>query len=162
MNGATASQGRALIPVDYFRTRSRRGARPAVSVRRHRFGSWLVLEVEGEMDIQAAALVADVDGSESAFVVFDLHGVTFMDAVPFGSVCFGCSVVLEAVSTPVGRGTPDTMRTGAQVTVDRASRRVGSGHHRRRATAPPLRGISSACAVLINAAGSSSVASGRR
>ena len=72
--------GSGAHPCRLFRTRSRRGARPAVSVRRHRFGSWLVLEVEGEMDMQAAALVADVDGRESAFVVFDLHGVTFMDA----------------------------------------------------------------------------------
>ena len=51
----------------------------SVSVRVHRASSWTILEVEGEMDLQAQPLVAERVG-DSTRVVLDLHGVTFMDA----------------------------------------------------------------------------------
>ena len=44
--------------------------------RRTRSGRWLVLEIAGEMDIQAGPLLSDIGGDPS-FVVFDLHGVAF-------------------------------------------------------------------------------------
>jgi anti-anti-sigma factor len=37
-----------------------------------------VLEIAGEMDLQAGPLLSDV-GDDPCFVVFDLQGVTFMD-----------------------------------------------------------------------------------
>ena len=78
---APASRGTAPVHVDFFLTRAaRQDPRPAVAVRHHRFGSWVVLEIEGEMDIQLASAIDELSGRHWAFVVFDLHEVTFMDA----------------------------------------------------------------------------------
>ena len=52
----------------------------AVRIRRRRSGRWLVLRVDGEMDIQAEALVIDAVRHDPTFVVFALKGVTFIDA----------------------------------------------------------------------------------
>jgi anti-sigma B factor antagonist len=57
---------------------------PSVSVRRHRSGRWTVVEVEGEMDIQTLPLVADLPGRNATHVLFELHGVTFLDASGLG------------------------------------------------------------------------------
>jgi anti-sigma B factor antagonist len=59
---------------------------PAVTVRLYRSGRWVVIEVEGEMDIQVIPLVPVKFGDEESFVVFELHGVTFMDAAGFGVI----------------------------------------------------------------------------
>ena len=41
-------------------------------------GRWLVLQITGEVDLEAGSLLDDV-GDDPSFVVFDLEGVTFMD-----------------------------------------------------------------------------------
>lgn len=56
----------------------------SVSVRAHHSGCWTVLEVEGEMDIQALPLVADLVHGDVPRVVFELRRVTFMDASGLG------------------------------------------------------------------------------
>ena len=72
--------------VTDFWPRDAGGAIPSVSVRVDRSGHWTVVEVEGEMDVQFPPLVADlVDGAASR-VVFDLRGVTFMDAGGLGTL----------------------------------------------------------------------------
>jgi anti-sigma B factor antagonist len=67
-------------------SRRRKAATPAVAVRLYRSGHWVVVEVEGEMDIQVIPLVPVKFGDEESFVVFELHGVTFMDAAGFGVI----------------------------------------------------------------------------
>ena len=55
-------------------------AKSAVQVRQTRSGRWLVLQINGEMDIQADPLLAYLVDRDFSHVVFELHGVTFMDA----------------------------------------------------------------------------------
>ena len=57
---------------------------PTVSVHRFWFGSWAVVRVEGEMDVQAGPLVNELIGLEASHVAFELDGVTFMDACGLG------------------------------------------------------------------------------
>lgn len=57
---------------------------PTVWVGLHRTGRWTIVEVEGEMDVQVIPLVSDVGGGNASHVVFELHGVTFMDACGLG------------------------------------------------------------------------------
>jgi anti-anti-sigma factor len=57
---------------------------PSVSVHRFWFGSWAVLRVEGEMDVQAGPLVTELIGVEVSHVAIELDGVTFMDACGLG------------------------------------------------------------------------------
>ena len=59
-------------------------APPSVSVQARRSGAWTILEVEGEMDIQALPLVADLLRGRVVGVVLELHAVTFMDASGLG------------------------------------------------------------------------------
>ena len=77
MNADSAPRRGSVIHVD-FRSGSWFPEEPSVVIRRTRSGRWLVLEIAGEMDIQAGPLLSDV-GEDPCFVVFDLHGVTFMD-----------------------------------------------------------------------------------
>ena len=84
---------------------------PSVSVRVHRSGGWTNYEVEGEVDIQALPLMGDLVGSDAPRVVFDLHGVTFMDARGLGlmvaiqrrALASGVRVRLAAPSRSVRR-----------------------------------------------------------
>jgi anti-anti-sigma factor len=55
-----------------------------------------VIEVEGEMDIQVVPLVPPTFGSAESLVVFELRGVTFMDAGGLG--------VIAATSRQVAEG----------------------------------------------------------
>ncbi len=59
---------------------------PDVSMRMRAYGDWLVVLIEGEMDLQVLPLLADLRGHESTHVVFDLSGVTFMDATGLGAL----------------------------------------------------------------------------
>jgi anti-sigma B factor antagonist len=59
---------------------------PIVSVLAYRSGPWTVLVVDGEMDLQVIPLLPDLPHSEAGRVVFDLHGVTFMDARGLGVI----------------------------------------------------------------------------
>ena len=70
-------RGASVVHVDFDRASGSLRS-PAWRYRRTRSGRWLVLEIAGEMDIQAGPLLSDIGGDPS-FVVFDLHGVTFMD-----------------------------------------------------------------------------------
>ena len=45
-----------------------------------------LVEVEGEMDIQVVPLIPVELGNEESFVVFELRGVTFMDAGGLGAI----------------------------------------------------------------------------
>jgi len=63
-----------------FQTRPIGEPEPSVSVDVRRFGGWIVVEVSGEMDIQAMTLFADLFKGNAAHVVFELRGVTFIDA----------------------------------------------------------------------------------
>lgn len=61
-------------------------APPDVSLHLRSFGDWLVVLIEGEMDLQVVPLMADLRGHGAAQVVFDLSGVTFMDATGLGAL----------------------------------------------------------------------------
>ena len=59
--------------------RRARGTGSSVSLRVHEFGGWTILEFQGELDLAARPLAAKVVADTERYV-FDLHGVTFMDA----------------------------------------------------------------------------------
>jgi anti-sigma B factor antagonist len=96
VSGRTPPSGAAIIQgstMDAQQTNGRGSAAPTdpptrraagdgspVSVRVHRTSCWTILEVDGEVDIQALPLVAERVGGDATRVVLDLHGVTFMDA----------------------------------------------------------------------------------
>lgn len=61
-------------------------ATPAVSVHLHTCGPWQIIEVNGEMDIQVLPLLPSLRNGVAAHVVFDLLGVTFMDACALGAL----------------------------------------------------------------------------
>jgi anti-sigma B factor antagonist len=61
-------------------------AAPPVSVHLQRSGPWQIIVVDGEMDLQVLPLLPDLRGLVAARVVFDLHGVTFMDASALGAL----------------------------------------------------------------------------
>ena len=67
----------SVVHVD-FRSGSRFPEQLRMVVRRSTSRRWLVLEVTGEMDLEAGSLLDDV-GDDPSFVVLDLHEVTFMD-----------------------------------------------------------------------------------
>jgi anti-sigma B factor antagonist len=85
MNPGSARHDASLDLVD-FQPRPRQLVEPAVAVRVHRSGRWLVLEVDGEMDLQVVPLIPDLVGSDASRAVFELHGVTFMDASGLGAI----------------------------------------------------------------------------
>jgi anti-anti-sigma factor len=74
-------------------------------------GGWTVVDVEGELDIQAVALFADLVRRTAAHVVFELQGVEFIDACGLGllletrrqAAAAGGCVRLVAPSRPVCR-----------------------------------------------------------
>lgn len=59
---------------------------PDVSLRVRPFGDWLIVLIDGEMDLQVLPLMADLRGQGAAQVVFDLSGVTFIDATGLGAL----------------------------------------------------------------------------
>jgi anti-anti-sigma factor len=68
-------------PASMTSLRARRaGAQFSVSVRGDPAGRWTVLEIEGEMDLQAFPLVPDLVDKNAPRMVFDLSGVSLMDA----------------------------------------------------------------------------------
>lgn len=69
-----------LPEVADLRVRRETHATPSVSVRRRSSGPWTVVEVRGEMDIQVLPLMVDLRGLDARHVIFELHGVTFLDA----------------------------------------------------------------------------------
>ena len=79
------------------------------SVRLHRVEPWTVLEVSGEMDVSLASLLPELPSADARSVVFDLSGVTFMDAAALGCLIgrrnharrLGGEVRLAAPSPPV-------------------------------------------------------------
>jgi anti-anti-sigma factor len=77
MNPDSAPRRGSVVHVDFL-SGSWSPKQPSVVVRRTRSGRWLVLEIAGEMDLQAGPFLSDI-GDDPCFVVFDLHGVTFMD-----------------------------------------------------------------------------------
>lgn len=80
-----------------FQTRAIGEPEPPVSVGVRRFGGWTVVEVSGELDIQAMALFADLLRGNAAHVVFELRGVTFIDAC-------GLRILLECRSIAMAAG----------------------------------------------------------
>lgn len=66
----------------------RGGPEPDVRMRCTSSGAWLVVEVAGELDLQAVPLLDEL-GSDPCLVVLDLHEVTFMD-------CSGVRALLDA------------------------------------------------------------------
>ena len=77
MNEDNARRRASVVHVD-FRSGSRLPERLRVVARRSRSSRWLVLEIAGEMDLEAGPLLDDL-GDDPSFVVLDLHEVTFMD-----------------------------------------------------------------------------------
>ena len=55
-----------------------------VAARRYRFGCWLVIEAEGEVDMACVPRLRRLLESDSSHVVFDLSRVTFIDASGLG------------------------------------------------------------------------------
>lgn len=86
MEPASSGQHASLIPVDFRAARSRRPAKPTVVLRLTIVGGWLVLAIEGEVDILVGWLVPDLVRRGTALLVFDLHDVTFMDARGLGVI----------------------------------------------------------------------------
>ena len=77
MNPDSAPRRGSVVHVDFL-SGSWSSREPSVVVRRTRSGRWLVLEIAGEMDLQAGPFLSDL-GDDPCFVVFDLHQVTFID-----------------------------------------------------------------------------------
>lgn len=75
---------------------SRRSPAPGVVMRYTTAGPWLVVEVGGELDLQAVPLLNTL-GGEPHFVVLDLKGVTFMD-------CSGLHALGNAQRRALGAG----------------------------------------------------------
>lgn len=75
---AAFDEGHGASPPDGTVIYSRRIPAPGVVMRYTTAGPWLVVEVGGELDLQAVPLLNTL-GGEPHFVVLDLHGVTFMD-----------------------------------------------------------------------------------
>ena len=89
-----------------------RQARPTrVRVRRYEFGSWTVIRIEGEMDVQVREPVDDLLDDHVSHLALELDGVTFVDAGGLGIVIdlerrahrAGGSVQLVAPSVAVTR-----------------------------------------------------------
>ena len=76
--------------------RLRGGSEPDVRVRCTSSGAWLVVEVTGDLDLQAVPLL-DAIGSDPCFVVLDLREVTFID-------CSGIRALLDARRRAVAAG----------------------------------------------------------
>ena len=83
MSAQRMSESALPSPADLRRQRE---SVPGVTVRLYRSGRWVVVEVEGEMDIQVVPLIPVELGNEESFVVFELRGVTFMDAGGLGAI----------------------------------------------------------------------------
>ena len=71
--------------VDLYARREGQPA-PNVSVRLTRSGEWAILEIRGEMDLQVVPMISDLLGDDPVRVVFELNGVTFMDAGGLGAL----------------------------------------------------------------------------
>jgi anti-sigma B factor antagonist/stage II sporulation protein AA (anti-sigma F factor antagonist) len=80
MEPASTGQHASLIPVDFRAARSRQPAKPTVVLRLTIVGGWLVLAIEGEVDLLVGWLVPDLIRRGTSRLVFDLRGVTVMDA----------------------------------------------------------------------------------
>lgn len=87
------------------------GSRSPVAVRRTRLGPWLLVVVEGEMDLRVVPVLADVRVGDPSRVVFDLSAVSFMDCSGVAALMYarklarlrgGC-VRVAAPSAPVRR-----------------------------------------------------------
>ena len=110
MKPAVVGQHTSPIYVD-FRSRARQPAKPTVVVRLSRSRGWLILEVEGEVDLLVGWLIPDLVSCGVLQVVFDLHAVTSMDACALGmlvetqrqAVAAGGCVRLVAPSQPALR-----------------------------------------------------------
>ena len=83
MKPAIVGQHTSPIYVD-FRSRARQPAKPTVVVRLSRSRGWLIVEVEGEVDLLVGWLMPDLVACGVLQVVFDLHAVTSMDACALG------------------------------------------------------------------------------
>lgn len=62
-------------------------------------GAWTVLALHGEVDIQATYLLREVPKSGCEGLIFDLHGVTFMDAAGLGAL-IACHKRMQATGEP--------------------------------------------------------------
>lgn len=86
MDPPVAEDTRTSTKVDLTPTQPLNGLPATVSVSAHGAGPWTVVVVEGEMDFQVIQLLANLPEHEAACVVFDLRGVTFMDAGGLGVI----------------------------------------------------------------------------
>lgn len=59
---------------------------PVVSIRDRVVRQWTVVTVEGEMDIQAVAMLSEMEDRIGTHVVFCLRDVSFMDAAALGAL----------------------------------------------------------------------------
>jgi anti-anti-sigma factor len=62
-------------------------------------GGWTMIALYGEMDLQATYLLREVPQSECEGLIFDLHGVTFMDAAGLGAL-IACHKRMQARGEP--------------------------------------------------------------
>jgi anti-anti-sigma factor len=76
---------RKVIPL-----RARRSpAMVSISVVLNVSGPRTIIAIYGDLDIQATYLLRELPGSECERVIFDLHGVSFMDAAGLDAI-IGC------------------------------------------------------------------------
>ena len=60
------------------------GTAPTMVASAYRFGCWLIIEADGEVDIAGVPLLRRLLDDDSSHVVFDLRRVTFIDACGLG------------------------------------------------------------------------------
>lgn len=75
---------RPNLPVEHMGMPGWEGSAQGLVARRYRFGCWLVIEADGEVDIDGVPLLNSLLDSDSTHMVFDLHRVTFIDAGGLG------------------------------------------------------------------------------
>lgn len=95
MSTHRADDDSAGVVLD-FQARRSTEPEPTVSVNVCGVGLWTVIKVEGEMDIQAVALLAEALKDKPTHVVFGLQGVTFMDACGLGLLLVSRTKALAA------------------------------------------------------------------
>lgn len=61
-------------------------AMASISAVVNRSGTWTIVAVHGELDIQASYVLRDVRKSEPTGLILDLRGVTFMDAAGLDAI----------------------------------------------------------------------------
>ena len=95
------------------------GSAPPLTARRYEVGCWLVIEAQGEVDLVTAPLLGELVDGVWSHIVFDLSGVTFMDARGLGLLAVTRASLNGAHGTVrVAGPTPQTRKLLALTALD--------------------------------------------